>query len=97
MQSLKIHITGKVYRTGYRYFIKQKASLLNIYGCVSYCPDRSVEILAAGENDNLDEFLKYCRTGNKDSVVEELHLSEISSATFDAFEVVDEETSFAVS
>jgi acylphosphatase len=93
MQSLKIHITGKVYHTGYRYFIKQKASQFDITGCVFYCPDRSVEILAIGENNNLDEFVKHCRHGNNDSVVEEIKLSEIPSAALDSFEVVDEETS----
>jgi acylphosphatase len=93
MQSLKIKISGKVYHTGYRYFIKQKASRLDITGFVFYCPDQSVEILAMGENKNLNEFLKHCRTGNKDSRVEEIHLSEIPSLAFNSFEVVDEKTS----
>lgn len=93
MQSLKIKITGNVYHTGYRYFIKEKASQLKIIGCVYYCSDRSVEILAVGENTDLDEFIKHCRIGNKDSIVEEIILSEIPPTTFDSFEVVDEETS----
>jgi len=93
MQSLKIKITGKVYHTGYRYFIKQKASQLNITGCVFYCPDRSVEILAVDGENNLDEFIKHCRIGNKDSYVERVNLSETPPTMYDSFEVVDEETS----
>ncbi|MCX6250865.1 MAG: acylphosphatase [Bacteroidetes bacterium] len=93
MKYLKINITGKVYHTGYRYFIKEKASQLNITGCVFYCPDRSVEILATGRNNDLDEFVKQSRIGNHDSSVEEIRLSEIPSLAFDSFEVIDEETS----
>jgi acylphosphatase len=91
--TLKIQINGNVYHTGYRYFIKQLASLYEITGYVNYCPDRSVEILATGDNDDLDEFIKHCRTGNKDSIVEEVRLSEIPLTAFDSFEVVDAETS----
>jgi acylphosphatase len=93
MPSLKIHVSGKVYHTGYRYFIKQKASQLKITGCVFYCPDRSVEILAFGVENFMDLFLTYCRIGNKDSFIEEVHLSLIPPVTFDSFEVFDEETS----
>jgi acylphosphatase len=93
MPSLKINISGKVHHTGYRYFIKQIASQLKITGSVYYCPDRSVEILAVGGKNNLDEFIKNCKIGNKDSVVEDVHLSEIPPVVFESFEVIDEETS----
>jgi acylphosphatase len=93
MTTLKIQITGKVYHTGYRYFIKQLASLYEITGDVNYCPDRSVEILATGEEKNLDKFLKRCRIWNNNSGVEQIKLSQIPPVQFDSFEVVDEETS----
>jgi acylphosphatase len=92
MPSLKITITGKVYHTGYRYFLKQKATQLQIKGCVFYCPDLSVEILATGENDYMELFITYCRIGNKDSYVEDVNLSQIPPDVFDSFEVIDEET-----
>ena len=93
MQSMKINIDGIVYRTGYRYFIKQIASQFNITGCVFYCPDLSVEILAEGENDELDQFVTLCKMGNQDSQVEEIHMSEITPCNFDSFEVIELETS----
>ena len=92
MQSLKLKITGKVYHTGYRYFIKQKASQLKISGFISYCSDQSVEILATGENDYLDVFIKYCRIGNKDSCVGGISMSQIPVVKLDSFEVVEDGT-----
>ncbi|MGA2822005.1 MAG: acylphosphatase [Bacteroidales bacterium] len=93
MESIKINITGKIYHTGYRYFIKQAASQLDIKGCIFYCPDRSVRILAIGEANNMDKFINYCRIGNIDSSVEKVSMSQIPPAEFDSFEVVEEETS----
>ena len=46
-----------------------------------------------GGKNNLDEFIKNCKIGNKDSVVEDVHLSEIPPVVFESFEVIDEETS----
>jgi acylphosphatase len=90
MRAIRIKITGRVYRTGYRYYVKQKASKLNIRGGVLYCPDRSVEIIAVGEKNDLDEFLKQCMIGNKDSKTEKMSITEIPSGNYDTFEVFDE-------
>nr|NQU91305.1 acylphosphatase [Bacteroidota bacterium] len=64
---MKINIHGKVYKTGLRYFLKQRASQLKIKGCIFYGIDNSVEIIAIGENPELNKFIKYCHHGNKDS------------------------------
>lgn len=88
-QCLHIKVEGKVYKTGYRYFIKQKASQLDIHGRVFYHPDHSVGIIASGQKRNLEEFIKICLSGNKDSFIQRID-SKISHPTdFSSFEVVE--------
>ena len=89
MQSLKIHITGNVYKTGMRYFLKQKAFLLKIKGCVFYQTDHSISVIAIGEKFNMDEFVKYCRNGNKESLIEDLSIRQNSMQKYDSFEVLN--------
>ncbi len=89
MVCMKINIYGKVYKTGLRYFIKEKASQLKISGQVFYQDDNSVGVIAMGEKLDMDEFIRFCRLGNKDSLVENLQV-EIIPITDDAsFNVVD--------
>ncbi|MCD4734829.1 MAG: acylphosphatase [Bacteroidales bacterium] len=93
MLCLKIIIKGKVYKTDYRYFIKQKASQLNINGFVFYYPDFSVGVIASGSNDNLDEFIRFCRIGNKDSYINNLNVEKVPCTDFTSFEVIDNQAS----
>jgi acylphosphatase len=85
-----IHITGSVYKTGYRYFLKENAARLKITGCVFYFPDRSAGIISLGEEKNLKEFISLCISGNLDSVVTNVEIRTIPSVQFDSFEVIDE-------
>jgi len=89
MQSLNIHIQGNVYKTGMRYFLKQKAFHLKIKGYVFYQKDHSISVKAIGENSNMDEFVKYCLNGNKESLIENLSIKKDSMYEYDSFEVLN--------
>ncbi len=89
MQSLKIHIQGKVYKTGMQYFLKQKAFQLKITGCVFYLDDYSISVIAIGEKSSMDEFIRYCRSGNKESFIKDLSIKQNSKQEFDSFEVLN--------
>lgn len=52
-----------------------------------------MEIRAAGENQNLEKFLKHCCIGNHDSSVKQIYSSEIPPENFDSFEVIEESDS----
>jgi acylphosphatase len=91
MPTLKIDVTGQVYRTGYRYFVKEQASRFRIKGNVVYSTDDGVEIVATGSPEDIREFLKFVKTGNKDSRVETVIQSEMPHAEFETFEVSEPE------
>lgn len=89
MICLAINIQGKVYKTGLRYFLKQKASGLGITGCVYYQEDKSAQIIAVGSKSQMDEFIRFCHAGNKDSEIGDVSLKKSPYQEFVSFEVHD--------
>ena len=89
MFNLIINIRGKVYKTGYRYFLKQKASQLKIRGFVSYNEDGSVNVMATGGKPEMDEFIRQFSNGNKDSLIEDVKIKQIPLQKYTSFEVLD--------
>jgi acylphosphatase len=92
MPTMKITITGFVYHSGFRYFVKQLASLHELTGTVVYNADRTVEILASGNENDLYGFLKQCRLWDNQNGIEKLSYVNVPEIDFDSFEVVDEGT-----
>ena len=71
MNDSRIHlfVFGRVQGVGFRYFAKRKADSLLIRGWTRNCSDRSVEIIAEGNRQNLDLFLKAISSGPPSSNV----------------------------
>ena len=90
MICIKINIHGKVYKTGFRYFLKQQASRLIISGSVFYQDDNSVGVIAMGKKPEIDEFIRSCHHGNKDSIIENVSAEQSPLQDYDSFEVVDD-------
>ncbi|MFA6088780.1 MAG: acylphosphatase [Candidatus Woesearchaeota archaeon] len=68
-------IYGKVQGVGFRYFVKEKADILNIKGFVKNSQDnnKKIEILAQHENQKvLDEFEDWLKIGPSMSSVEKI-------------------------
>lgn len=63
---------GLVQGVGYRYFVYQSASRLNIAGMVRNLPNGDVEVFAQGEEANLREFLAELHQGPPFSNVENI-------------------------
>ncbi|MEI6292216.1 MAG: acylphosphatase [Methanomicrobiales archaeon] len=57
MQTIEIHVSGKVQKIGFRSCVKRIAQKLNIRGEVMNLPDGSVRIISTGEKIVLDKFL----------------------------------------
>ncbi len=62
-KQIKISILGKVQGVCFRSFAKQNANKLQIEGYVKNLSDGSVEIVACGDEINLEKFLKLCQSG----------------------------------
>lgn len=59
----KIRVTGYVQGVGFRWSAAREAKSLGITGFVKNMADGSVYIEAEGSEENLIEFIEWCRTG----------------------------------
>ncbi len=62
-------VRGRVQGVGFRYFVLRRAQSLDLCGWVANRPDGSVEVLAEGEQSQLDELLELLRHGPTGSYV----------------------------
>lgn len=67
--SLHIFVEGRVQGVGFRYFVKEQASLLSLTRWVRNLEDGRVEILAEGEKNNLLEFIDHVRIGPRNAFI----------------------------
>lgn len=67
-----IIISGRVQGVFYRLSTKRHAKILNLTGWVKNIPDRTVEIIAEGEEVNLKQLIIWCRKGPLIARVDEI-------------------------
>lgn len=70
--SLKARVVGRVQGVGFRYFTEFVAGEIGLSGYVMNCLDGSVEILAEGEREGLEQLLRQLRQGPSGGRVERL-------------------------
>jgi len=73
----RINCKGVVQGVGFRFFTKQEADELRLFGSVKNLSDGSVEIHVYGENRQVLKFLKWCHVGPKTSNVSKMEYDEI--------------------
>ncbi len=83
-----IRVIGKVQGVFFRASTKEVAVDLGITGWVRNEDDGSVKIQAEGTDEQLSEFLKYCKSGPKNSLVEEVKISSGDVHFFEKFEII---------
>ena len=69
---------GKVQGVAFRYYTKLNADRLGVLGTTENIADGSVRIYAFGEEEVMDEFIRWCREGSPASSVEEVRVTELS-------------------
>ncbi len=77
MIQLRIIVSGKVQGVGYRYFSQMKAVQYGVKGWVKNLADGSVEVIARGENNQLEPFIADLRKGNPFSKINNLEITEM--------------------
>ncbi len=82
-----IRLSGLVQGVGFRYFIKNEARKLNIYGFVQNDSNRDVYIEAEGESSNLETFLECCKQGPPPSSVTKMDTTQSQLKNFSKFEI----------
>ena len=74
--SLRVVVRGRVQGVGYRDFVYMRARFLGLRGYVRNLPDmRSVEVVAEGDRDTLEQLLDYLREGPRGARVDALDVT----------------------
>lgn len=73
-----IQVTGRVQGVGFRYFTKQKANKLGVYGFVKNKADGSVYIEAEAMPETLDNFILLIKKGPTWARVDKAIISDTS-------------------
>jgi acylphosphatase len=87
MKSYLIKIQGDVVHKGFRFGAMQMAYKWNIRGYAEYRRDKTVEIVAEGDEENLDAFLDWCRTGPVWAKVVEVSYEEREWKGYTSFDI----------
>lgn len=88
MKRLNAKVTGRVQGVGFRDYVWHEASKIKATGFVKNLPDRSVEVIAEGDDAQLEALLAKLWKGPMLARVDEIH-QEYAPATeeFVGFEV----------
>lgn len=83
-------VRGRVQGVGFRWFVHREASELDLRGWVRNTEDGDVEIVVAGEEDNVEELRKSLKRGPRGSRVDGLvehRLAESEGDSLTAFKI----------
>jgi acylphosphatase len=83
-------IQGRVQGVGFRWFVQREAAELELRGWVRNTEDGDVEVLAAGEAEDLDELRASLRRGPRGARVDRIvehNLAESEAAGLTSFQV----------
>jgi len=83
-----IWVTGRVQGVGFRAFVVSSAGFIGVCGWVRNVGWNTVEALAEGSREQLDQFINAVKTGPRASRVDESRLEEeTSTGEFSTFEM----------
>ncbi|MEP6648118.1 MAG: acylphosphatase [Saprospiraceae bacterium] len=87
--TIQIHISGKVQGVWFRATAKDIALSLGLKGKVWNNPDDSVGVIVSGSQNNIEEFIAWCRKGPT--------LAKVENVTYSELEIDVELTTFEIS
>jgi len=83
-------VKGRVQGVGFRWFVQQEASEIGLRGWVRNTVDGHVEVVAAGDSEDMAELRAVLRTGSRGSRVDavlEHELAESEAEKLGPFEI----------
>jgi len=91
MQTVNLLIKGKVQGVYYRNAAKEEADKLDITGWVKYISEGRVEAMATGNDEQLKQFIQWCRRGPEKAIVKDVIITSLSPQQFNDFTVILED------
>jgi len=90
MPSYNIHISGSVFKTGFRYYLKAKADMCGIKGRVCYDNGASVRATISGSREKIRKFFECCNVANPFFKISHMEIKETAAEEFSSFDVQDD-------
>ena len=88
MKRLHAIIEGRVQGVSYRMYTQKQAQSLGIVGWVQNLPDSTVEVIAEGEQDKLEDLLAWLHKGSPMASVRRVHAEwQEANGKFKSFEI----------
>lgn len=87
MKTLKIIVRGRVQGVYFRATARDVAENLHLNGTVKNESD-FVEIIAQGEEKELEKFLRWCHHGSDRARVDKVEVEEISNISMNGFRIL---------
>ena len=85
-----LFVYGQVQGVFFRRSAKLEAEKLGIVGWARNLDDGSVEVMAEGDRENVDEFIKWCKSGPPFAKVEKVEVEELKGIEgFSDFSITD--------
>lgn len=81
-------ILGDVQGVFFRAFVRREAASLGLKGYVRNLADGSVEVVAEGHEEKLNELVKLCRKGPDGATVSEIKIGKIKDQGFSSFKII---------
>lgn len=74
LKSVNIILKGKLYKSGFRFYILEQGVKLGVTGYVKYIDKRDIFIHAVATEDALNEFTRWCEKGKLSCKVESMEV-----------------------
>jgi len=88
MKTVHLEISGKVQGVFFRAKAKEVAKIHKISGWIRNTDDDKVEALIAGEDEDVEEFITWCKHGPERAKVKNVKITYEELKIFDTFEVM---------
>lgn len=88
MNTVHLLIKGKVQGVFFRASAKAKAVSLGLQGWVRNTPDGCVESIAQGSDEQLKQFIDWCRHGPKAAVVTSVEIGQTEAEACSGFGIL---------
>lgn len=85
--AIQIVLRGKLYRSGFRFYILQKAVELQIKGFVKYQDNKDIVVHAEGTQNQLNEFTEWCKRGTLSCKVVNSEINEAVFQNYNSFDI----------
>lgn len=87
MPTYHLIVKGKVQGVFYRASAREVADSMGITGWVKNTEEGYVEILASGDENQLQQFINWCRKGPSQAIVTDVQVTEKPEVSFDRFRI----------